>query len=105
MKKLLLAILCLPLIGFGQSDLKDSGELIAEYSHSALQDEQHIVFTDENDENWDFGYGENNFGEFDFGQKKGDFEINEKLVGKKFKISYFLSEKGTLSVKEIELIK
>ena len=91
MKKLLLAILCFPLIGFGQSDLKNSKELIAEYSYSEYGDLPHIIFTDENSEEWDFGYGENDFGEFDFGQME-HFETNEKLVGKKFKI-YWMNKK------------
>ena len=93
MKKLLLAILCFPLIGFGQSDLKNSKELIAEYSYSEYADLPHIIFTDENSETWDFGQGLNDFGEFEFWDEvEGVLQTNEKLVGKKFKI-YWMNKK------------
>ncbi len=90
MKKLLLILLCLPMIGFGQDALENCNELIAEYSYSEQGDYAYIVFTDLDGKEWDFGAGKNNFGAFDF---EGDnFEGNKKLVGARFKI-YWLNKK------------
>lgn len=42
----------------------------------------HLIFVDEKGQEWDFGDGENNLGDFNFGEE----ETNTTLVGKKFKI-------------------
>jgi hypothetical protein len=86
MKKLLLILLCLPMIGLGQDALENCDELIAEYSYSEQGDYAYIVFTDLDGKEWDFGSGKNNFGSFDF---EGDnFEGNKELVGERFKICW-----------------
>lgn len=42
----------------------------------------HLIFVDEKGQEWDFGDGENNLGDLNFGEE----ETNTALVGKKFKI-------------------
>ena len=84
MKKIILILLWLPMIGFGQNVLGECKKLIAEYSFSEFGDYPYIVFTDLDGNEWDFGEGDNNFGSFDF---EGDsFETNKELVGERFKI-------------------
>ena len=84
MKKLLLILLCLPIVGFGQDALENCNELVAEYSYSEQGDYAYIVFTDLDGIEWDFGSGKNNFGSFDF--EGENFEGNKELVGERFKI-------------------
>ena len=90
LQKILLLLICLPIIGFGQDALEKCNELIAEYSYSEQSDYAYIVFTDLDGKEWDFGSGQNNFGSFDF---EGDnFEGNKELVGERFKI-YWIDKK------------
>jgi len=90
-----------------------SGEIIATFEYVELGDYYHLIFKDEKGEEWDFGYGQNNYGSYDF----GDEQSNPDLVGKKFKIvwenkkvnSYDLQGKDytmdALCIVEIGLLK
>ncbi len=90
-----------------------SGEIIATFEYVELGDYYHLIFKDEKGEEWDFGYGQNNYGSYDF----GDDQSNPDLVGKKFKIvwenkkviSYDLQGKDytmdALCIVKIELVK
>lgn len=64
-------------------NIEPKGEkLIATFEYVELGDYFHFVFSDENGKYWDFGSGENELGEYYF----GDDIPNEELVGKKFEI-------------------
>ncbi|PKP47632.1 MAG: hypothetical protein CVT95_05410 [Bacteroidetes bacterium HGW-Bacteroidetes-12] len=90
-----------------------SGEVIATFEYVELGDYYHLIFKDDKGEEWDFGYGQNNYVSYDF----GDDQSNPDLVGKKFKIvwenkkvnSYDLKGKDytmdALCIVEIGLIK
>ena len=101
MKKLLLILLCLPMIGFGQetyipdevknitSELKEnmknvSNPIIATYLGSEIGDYFYFPFTGVDGKYFDFGNGNNNYGDIPFGEN--DLEMNSELIGKKFTI-------------------
>lgn len=86
MRHILIAILAaISISSYAQTS--EPKEIIAEYYYSEFGDLPHIVFIDMDGNEYDFGEGENEFGEFDFGQDN-EFTTNEDLVGRIFKISY-----------------
>ena len=99
MKKLLFVIFCLPIIGFGQktslpaevkniiSEIQENmknveNPLVATYLGSEIGDYFYFNFAGTDGKFFDFGNGNNNYGDIPFGEN--DLEINSKLIGKKF---------------------
>ena len=63
--------------------------VIAIFKSDEMGDLEHLIFTDEMGEEYDFGAGDNNLNGFEFGLDKmntGLTEANPDLLGKKFKI-------------------
>ena len=99
MKKLLLILLCLPFIGFGQqtyvpdevrriianieTEMKDvSNPITVTYLGSELHDYFYFPFKGIDGKMYDFSYGDNDLGDIPFGDN--DALTNSELVGKSF---------------------
>jgi hypothetical protein len=88
-----------------------NGNITATFEYVEMGDYYHLVFKDDKGVEWDFGNGENQLGNFDFGQE----QANSELVGKEFVIAWeskkvetidsrgFDIKTDELSIKNIEL--
>lgn len=61
-------------------------ELVATYLGTEIGDYFHVLFQDESGKEYDFGSGNNNFGEFELFLDGMDYEANSSLKGKQFRI-------------------
>ena len=63
-----------------------SNSFVAHYSGNDFGDYHHINFTDENENVYDFGFGNNDFGTIQLFFKDKEFNDNPKYLKKKFKV-------------------
>lgn len=60
--------------------------IIASYQGNSISDYFHLNFKDEHNQIYDFGFGNNNFGDYKLFDKSNDYKDNPKCLNKKFEI-------------------